>query len=46
MFIGHFALGMGAKKIAPAVSLGTLCLACQLAATESGGGVRPKDMNS
>ncbi|HSG41081.1 MAG TPA: hypothetical protein VLE27_15695 [Thermoanaerobaculia bacterium] len=31
MFIGHFALGMGAKKIAPAVSLGTLFLACQLA---------------
>ena len=31
MFIGHFALGMGAKKIVPAVSLGTLFLACQLA---------------
>lgn len=31
MFIGHFALGMGAKKIAPAVSLGTLFLACQFA---------------
>jgi hypothetical protein len=31
MFIGHFALGMGAKKIAPSVSLGTLFLACQLA---------------
>ena len=31
MFIGHFALGMGAKKIAPSVSLGTLFLACQFA---------------
>lgn len=31
MFIGHFALGMGAKKFAPSVSLGTLFLACQLA---------------
>ena len=31
MFIGHFALGFGAKRIAPAVSLGTLFLACQLA---------------
>ncbi len=31
MFIGHFALGMGAKKIVPSVSLGTLFLACQLA---------------
>ncbi len=31
MFIGHFALGMGAKKMAPEVSLGTLFLACQLA---------------
>ena len=31
MFIGHFALGFGAKKAAPAVSLGTLFLACQFA---------------
>jgi len=31
MFIGHFALGLGAKRAAPAVSLGTLFLACQLA---------------
>ncbi|MDP1568927.1 MAG: hypothetical protein Q8L86_02900 [Vicinamibacterales bacterium] len=31
MFIGHFALGFAAKKAAPAVSLGTLFLACQLA---------------
>lgn len=31
MFIGHFALGFGAKRIAPAVSLGTLFLAAQLA---------------
>jgi membrane-bound metal-dependent hydrolase YbcI (DUF457 family) len=31
MFIGHFALGFGAKKVAPAVSLGTLLVACQLA---------------
>lgn len=31
MFIGHFALGFGAKRAAPAVSLGTLFLACQLA---------------
>lgn len=31
MFIGHFALGMGAKKLVPAVSLGTLFLACQFA---------------
>jgi hypothetical protein len=31
MFIGHFALGFGAKKAAPAVSLGTLFVACQLA---------------
>ena len=29
MFIGHFAMGMGAKKLAPAVSLGTLFLAAQ-----------------
>jgi membrane-bound metal-dependent hydrolase YbcI (DUF457 family) len=31
VFIGHFALGFGAKRAAPAVSLGTLFLACQLA---------------
>ena len=31
MFIGHFALAFGAKKIAPQVSLGILFLACQLA---------------
>jgi hypothetical protein len=31
MFIGHFAIGFGAKRLAPAVSLGTLFLACQLA---------------
>src|SRR5260221_9673329 len=31
MFIGHFAVGFGAKKAAPAVSLGTLFAACQLA---------------
>jgi hypothetical protein len=31
MFIGHFALGFGAKRYAPAVSLGALFLACQLA---------------
>lgn len=31
MFIGHFALGFAAKKAAPAVSLGSLFLACQLA---------------
>jgi uncharacterized membrane protein YhaH (DUF805 family) len=31
MFIGHFALGFGAKRIAPAVSLGTFFLAAQLA---------------
>jgi hypothetical protein len=29
MFIGHFALGFGAKRWAPAVSLGTLFLAAQ-----------------
>lgn len=29
MFIGHFAVGFGAKRFAPAVSLGTLFLACQ-----------------
>ncbi|MEZ5316134.1 MAG: hypothetical protein R2752_01920 [Vicinamibacterales bacterium] len=31
MFIGHYAVGFGAKRVAPAVSLGTLFLACQLA---------------
>jgi len=31
MFIGHFALAFGAKKAAPAVSLGALFLACQFA---------------
>ena len=31
MFIGHFGLGFGAKKAAPAVSLGTLFIACQFA---------------
>ena len=31
MFVGHFALGMGAKKIVPEVSLGTLFLAGQFA---------------
>lgn len=31
MFIGHYALGFGAKRIAPMVSLGTLFLAAQFA---------------
>lgn len=31
MFIGHFGLGFGAKRIAPKVSLGTLLLSAQLA---------------
>lgn len=31
MFIGHFGAGFGAKRLAPAVSLGTLFLAAQLA---------------
>jgi membrane-bound metal-dependent hydrolase YbcI (DUF457 family) len=31
MFLGHFGLGFGAKQAAPAVSLGTLFLACQFA---------------
>jgi membrane-bound metal-dependent hydrolase YbcI (DUF457 family) len=31
MFIGHFAVGFGAKRAAPVVSLGTLFIACQLA---------------
>lgn len=31
MFIGHLAMGFGAKRFAPQVSLGILFLACQLA---------------
>ena len=31
MFIGHFALALGAKKVAPKASLGTLVMAAQLA---------------
>ncbi len=31
MFLGHFALAFGAKPSTPAISLGTLFLACQLA---------------
>jgi membrane-bound metal-dependent hydrolase YbcI (DUF457 family) len=31
VFIGHFALAFGAKRIAPSVSLGTMFLACQFA---------------
>jgi membrane-bound metal-dependent hydrolase YbcI (DUF457 family) len=31
MFIGHFGLALGAKKAAPAASLGTLFAACQFA---------------
>jgi hypothetical protein len=31
VFLGHFAAGLAAKRLAPAVSLGTLFLACQLA---------------
>ena len=31
MFIGHYALAFGAKKVAPMISLGTLFLACQFA---------------
>jgi len=31
MFLGHYALALGAKKTTPAVSLGTAFLACQLA---------------
>lgn len=30
MFAGHFATGLAAKSVAPALSLGTLLLACQL----------------
>lgn len=31
MFLGHFALAFGAKRVAPMMSLGTLFLACQFA---------------
>jgi hypothetical protein len=31
LFLGHFGLGFGAKKAAPALSLGALFLACQFA---------------
>lgn len=31
MFIGHFAVALGATQVAPAVSLGTMFLAAQLA---------------
>lgn len=31
MFLGHYALAFGAKKVAPMMSLGTLFLACQFA---------------
>ena len=31
MFLGHFGLGLGAKKAVPAVSLGALFMACQFA---------------
>ena len=31
MFIGHMAVAFGAKRAAPAVSLGTMLFACQLA---------------
>jgi hypothetical protein len=31
MFIGHFALGLASKRVAPHVSLGALFLACQFA---------------
>ena len=31
MFIGHFAVALGAKRVAPALSLGTLFIAAQLA---------------
>jgi hypothetical protein len=31
LFIGHFGLGFGAKKLTPATSLGALFLACQFA---------------
>ena len=31
VFIGHYALGLASKRLAPSVSLGTLFLACQFA---------------
>lgn len=31
MFLGHYALAFGAKRVAPSVSLGTLFMACQFA---------------
>ena len=31
MFLGHYALAFGAKRLAPSVSLGTLFMACQFA---------------
>jgi len=31
MFVGHFAIALGAKKYAPEISLGVLFLSCQLA---------------
>ena len=31
MFVGHYALALGAKKLTPTTSLGTLFLACQFA---------------
>ena len=31
MFLGHFAVGLASKRLAPTVSLGALFLACQLA---------------
>jgi membrane-bound metal-dependent hydrolase YbcI (DUF457 family) len=31
MFLGHYALALGAKRVAPSVSLGTFFLACQFA---------------
>jgi len=31
MFLGHFGVGFGAKRIVPSVSLGTLFLAAQFA---------------
>jgi len=30
MFVGHFAVGLAAKKVAPRISLGTTFIACQL----------------
>ncbi|MBC87063.1 MAG: hypothetical protein CL677_07765 [Bdellovibrionaceae bacterium] len=30
MFIGHFAVGLGAKKVAPEINLGIFFIACQL----------------